>query len=49
MVVLFPSLGAIRGRRETHVLAVDADRDAHDHVLGPLGDVAVAAHEVGSL
>ena len=32
-----------------HVLAVDADRDAHDHVLRPLGDVAVAAHEVGPL
>ena len=32
-----------------HVLAVDADRDAHDHVLGPFRDVAVAAHEVGPL
>ena len=47
MVVFIPSLGAIRGRRETHVLAVDADRDAHDHVLGPFRDVAVAAHQVG--
>ena len=32
-----------------HVLAVDADRDAHDHVLGPFRDVAVAAHQVGPL
>ena len=31
----------------SRVLAVDADRDAHDHVLRTLGDVAVAAHEVG--
>ena len=40
--------GAIRGRR-VDVRAVDADRDAHDHVLGPFRDVAVAAHEVGPL
>ena len=32
-----------------HVLAVDADRDAHDHVLGPFRDVAVAAHQIGPL
>ena len=28
---------------------MDADRDAHDHVLGPFRDVAVAAHQVGPL
>ena len=30
------------------VLAVDADRDAHDHVLRPFRNFPVAAHEVGS-
>ena len=30
------------------VLAVNADRNSHNHVLGPLRDLAVAAHQVAT-
>ena len=35
--------------RGIYITPVNADRDAHDHVLGPLRDLAVAAHQVASL
>ena len=35
--------------RRVDVLPMNTNRDAHDHVLGPFRDVAVAAHEVGPL
>ena len=48
-VLFFVEFGRDSRTPRAHVLAVDADRDAHDHVLGPFRDVAVAAHEVGPL
>ena len=46
-VLLAHQLVGLDGRVD--VLAVDPDRDPHDHVLGPLRDLAVAAHQVASL
>ena len=43
------TLGAAGLDGSIDVLSVNPDRDAHDHVLRPLRDLAVAAHEVGSL
>ena len=49
LVVFFVEFGRDARTPRSRVRAVDADRDAHDHVLGPFRDVAVAAHQVGSL
>ena len=39
----------VRLDRGIYITPVNADRDAHDHVLGPFRDLAVAAHQVASL
>ena len=39
----------VRLDRGIYITPVNADRDAHDHVLRPLRDLAVAAHQVASL
>ena len=46
-VLLAHQLVGLDGRVD--VLAVDADRDPHNHVLRPLGDLAVAAHQIATL
>ena len=48
-MLFFVEFGRDSRTPRSRVLAVDADRDAHDHVLGPFRDVAVAAHQVGPL
>ena len=32
--------------RGIYITPVDADRNSHNHVLGPLRDLAVAAHQI---
>ena len=46
---LFSDVGRDSRTPRAHVLSMNTDRDAHDHVLGPFRDVAVAAHQVGPL
>ena len=48
-MLFFVEFGRDARTPRARVLAVDPDRNPHNHVLGPFRDVAVAAHEVGPL